>query len=238
MTGIFTDNQPDFSWLMPDEQKSFTQYFLPYQELGVIKNASKDILLAADATLSKLHVKIYTTSVHQQITLNIFYYNDLIFEENISVSPENIFARELFVNEQLDDKQILITITAVSGIELLRYDPSKNMKNCLPETAKSALPANDITTNEELFLTGQHLEQYRHATYNPVDYYQEALRRDPADIRNNNALGKWYLRKGQFIKSEAYLKKAIETSTQRNPNPYDSEPYYNLGTCLLYGKNR
>ena len=46
-----------------------------------------------------------------------------------------------------------------------------------------------------------HLEQYRHATYNPVEYYEEALRRDPIDVRNNNALGLWYIRKGRFHKS-------------------------------------
>jgi len=38
MTGMFTDNQPDFTWLMPHEEKHFTQYFMPYRELGVVKN--------------------------------------------------------------------------------------------------------------------------------------------------------------------------------------------------------
>src|SRR5690606_2776303 len=99
---------------------------------------------------------------------------------------------------------------------------------------EAALPVHEIADIEQLFLTGLHLEQYRHATYNPVDYYHEALRRDPKDARNNNALGKWYLRKGQFSKSEPYLREAIETYTQRNPNPYDGEPYYNLGLSLKF----
>ncbi len=77
-----------------------------------------------------------------------------------------------------------------------------------------------------------HLEQYRHATYSPVDYYEEALRRDPKDVRCNNALGAWYLRRGRFAKAEKYLRKAVETLTQRNPNPYDGEALYNLGLCL------
>lgn len=45
MAGVYTDNQPDFTWLQPYEEKSFVQYFLPYRELGVVKNASKDLLL-------------------------------------------------------------------------------------------------------------------------------------------------------------------------------------------------
>ena len=50
MTGLFTDNQPDFSWLMPYEEKSFTQYFLPYRALGVVKNATQDVLLNGGIT--------------------------------------------------------------------------------------------------------------------------------------------------------------------------------------------
>ncbi len=45
-------------------------------------------------------------------------------------------------------------------------------------------------SNEELFLTGLHIEQYRHATYRPDPYYLEGgLKRDPGDIRINNAYG-------------------------------------------------
>ena len=79
-----------------------------------------------------------------------------------------------------------------------------------------------------------HLEQYRHATYNPVEYYEEALRRDPIDVRNNNALGLWYIRKGRFHKAEQYLLTAVKTLQKRNPNPYDGEPIYNLGLALKY----
>ena len=59
----------------------------------------------------------------------------------------------------------------------------------IPDAAAAALLPEEIKTTEQLYLTGLHLEQDRHATYNPVDYYEEALRRDPIDVRSNNALG-------------------------------------------------
>lgn len=31
MTGVYTENQPDFSWLQPFEEKTFVQYFMPYK---------------------------------------------------------------------------------------------------------------------------------------------------------------------------------------------------------------
>ncbi|UFH57360.1 tetratricopeptide repeat protein [Spirosoma sp. KNUC1025] len=45
-------------------------------------------------------------------------------------------------------------------------------------------------------------------------------------------MGLWYYKRGQFIKAESYFRQAIQTLTQRNPNPYDGEAYYNLGLCL------
>ncbi|MDB5087435.1 MAG: hypothetical protein JWR09_1429 [Mucilaginibacter sp.] len=234
MTGVFTDNQPDFSWLMPYEEKSFTQYFMPYQELGMVKNASKDILLAADKAGNNLTIKVYATSAHENITLNLSVKGKELFKETITVSPELIFNRELPLENDFDENELLIKVSSADGKELLKYEPAGNRKNEMPAAAKPALSPQEIISTEQLFLTGQHLEQYRHATYNPVDYYEEALLRDPSDARNNNAMGKWLLSKGQFAKSEAYFRKAIETITQRNPNPYDSEAYYNLGLCLTY----
>jgi hypothetical protein len=48
MTGVFTDNQPDFSWLQPYEAKEFCQYFMPYREVGMVKNASRDVMLSLE----------------------------------------------------------------------------------------------------------------------------------------------------------------------------------------------
>ena len=34
--------------------------------------------------------------------------------------------------------------------------------------------------------------------------------------------------------AQAHFEKAIERLTRRNANPYDGEPFYNLGLCLRY----
>jgi tetratricopeptide (TPR) repeat protein len=85
-----------------------------------------------------------------------------------------------------------------------------------------------------LFITGLHLDQYRHATRSPVIYWREALRRDPLDARCNNALGLWHLKRGEFAAAETRFRKAIEGLTRRNANPYDGEAFYNLGLCLRH----
>jgi tetratricopeptide (TPR) repeat protein len=233
MTGVFTDNQPDFTWLMPAEQKSFTQYFLPYRELGMVKNATKDILVALDYTPEKILVKIFVTSVQQQLKILLTHKGTIIFEETVDIKPEFVFSREL-ITGPVDENEVILKVLSQTGKTLLCYEAQANKTGALPEPAKAVPEPAAIDQIEELFLAGQHLEQYRHATYSPVPYYEEALKRDSNDIRSNNALGLWYLRRGRFALSEPYFRRAIKTSLQRNPNPYDSECYYNLGVCLSF----
>ena len=121
-----------------------------------------------------------------------------------------------------------------SGHTLLRYGPDSIAPMPKPEVAKEPpLPA-DVNTSDELFLTGLHLEQYRHPTRHAEDYWREAIRRDPLDSRANAALGRWHLRRGEFLHGEQHLRTAIARLTERNPNPADCEPFYNLGLTLSY----
>ncbi|MDF7814960.1 DUF5107 domain-containing protein [Hymenobacter sp. YC55] len=234
MTGVFTDNQPDFTWLMPYEEKTFTQYFLPYREVGVVKNATKDVLVGVEVQDAEVVVKAFATSELADCQIQLRLAGQVLLQEVRTLSPEQVFERHvpLPVGNTAGDLQL--RICDARGQELLRYESATKQAADLPEAAKPALAPAEVENNEQLFLTGQHLEQYRHATYSPVPYYEEALRRDPKDARSNNALGLWWLRRGQFARSEAYFRRAVATLTQRNPNPYDGEAYYNLGLCLRY----
>ena len=234
MAGVYTDNQPDFSWLQPYEEKSFTQYFLPYRELGVVKNASQDILLNIEKKGSKATIKVFVTSIQKNARIVLEDYHD----ETLDLFPELVFEREVSIGRTPVEKLKLV-VYSENGRELLGIKPEALKERPLPETAKPALSPEEISSCEQLYLTGLHIEQYRHATYKATDYYLEALKRDPSDVRNNNAMGLWLFRRGKFADSEPYFQKAIDTQSQRNPNPYDGEPRYNLGlACQYQGKNK
>lgn len=231
MTGVFTDNQPDFTWLQPYEEKTFTQYFMPYRELGVVKNATVDLLMNIEPQEDSARLKIFATSEQKALHIKILKAGNICFQKTSDISPEKVFEEIVPISELTDTK---IIISAPNGKVLLSWETESNENQEIPEPAKAALDPIDITSIEQLYLTGLHLEQYRHATYNPTDYYQEALRREPQDVRNNNAMGLWLIRKGQFAKAEPYLRRSVETLTERNPNPYDGESLYNLGLSLKY----
>lgn len=233
MAGVYTENQPDFSWLQPYEEKSFVQYFMPYRELGVVKNATKDLLLNIEnLDHDRVRFKIFATSM-QSVEVTLKGENRQIFyKENVQITPEQLLDETVDVKGTPFNK--LILEVASKEKRMLQWHAEPDEIKPIPDAAETALLPEEIKTTEQLYLTGLHLEQYRHATYNPVDYYEEALRRDPIDVRNNNALGLWYIRKGRFDKAEPYLRTAVQTLQKRNPNPYDGEPIYNLGLSLKY----
>ena len=235
MTGMYTDNQPDFTWIMPYETKTFTQYFLPYRELGIVKNATKDLLLGLEVQEGQMFIKLLATTRQSGLQLQLSYNGERILDTKIDLNPDHVFKQSLpFVGKYEEDK-VAVYIKNENSHTILNFLPGKiNESKQLPEAAKAALSPEKIESTEQLFLTGQHLEQYRHATYNPVPYYEEALRRDSTDIRNNTALGVWYLRRGRFSQSLPFFEAAIRTITQRNPNPYNGEPYYHYGLALRY----
>lgn len=237
MTGVYTDNQPDFSWLQPNEERSWVQYFMPYSEAGYVKNANKDAMVNVDVKNGKTTVILYTTADFKNLHISLKDTSNKIYvDEIIDVSPADPYKKVVATGDILPED--LIFILYRNGILLLEYKADKPEIKPIPDPAKAAKDPKDIASIEQLYLTGLHLEQYRHATYNPIDYYTEALRREPGDVRCNNAMGLWLMRKGQFKKAEPYFRKAIEPLTGRNPNPYDGEPYYNLGWSLkMQGRN-
>jgi hypothetical protein len=45
MAGVYTDNQPDFTYLLPYETKTFSQFWWSYKNLGPVQNANKDLAI-------------------------------------------------------------------------------------------------------------------------------------------------------------------------------------------------
>lgn len=221
MTGCFTDNQPDFSWLAPLEEKRFTQYFMPYQKLGTVHNATKDLAM----NYEKGAVHLYATGNVGNITVSVFDKEHCVFEKNISLHTTDFYSFDVDHAEKIVIKR--------NSLPYLEYEVN-GKKQEVPEAASAPPEPEDCKTNEDLYLYGLHIEQYRHATYAAEEYYLEGLKRDRTDIRLNNAYGKLILKRGLFRESEKYFRTAVEKSVRSNPNPYDSEPYYNLGLSLLY----
>lgn len=237
MTGVFTDNQPDFSWIMPREERLFTQYFMPYKEIGYVKNASKEVALNLEIKEGKAHVGVYVTAPRQELQIRLESGGEIFIEEKVDLRPEAAFRKSVTVPAGISREEFTLRVMSRDGRELLSYTPVVADREAIPEPAKPIPAPQEVHTIEGLYLAGLHLEQYRHATFSPVDYWEEALRRDLTNIRCNRALGRWHLRRGHFAKAEAYLRRAIAKQLRYNPNPYDGETFYLLGLTGCFQGN-
>lgn len=236
MAGVYTENQPDFTWLMPYEEKRFTQYFMPYRELGIVKNASRDLVMNITEAAGGARLMVQATcKARVEVIVRADEGGRVVFDKALDMAPEALFDETIATGgTPIDALTVELYILHGNGRRQLSLDwhAEPDEIRPIPSAAEAALLPGEIQTTEQLYLTGLHLEQYRHATFSPVDYYEEALRRDLMDYRCNNALGLWYLRRGRFAMAEPYLRRAVGVLMRRNPNPYDGEPLYNLALCL------
>ena len=252
MTGVYCDNQPDFTWLKPYEEKDFVQVFMPYKSVGRVSNATRDAVLGisfigtdgrvlepdpfafgpeANETLrkkaAKSRVKIYATGEFPGAEIVVRSGGREISRLNADLYPR---AALVFDTEPLKDYRI--TVQDADGRILCEYSEFVRENTPVPEPAEALKHPEELRSAEELFLAGQHLEQYRHATFLPSDYYLEGLRREPTDIRLNNAYGLYLIRNARIRESIPFFRAAIRKQTWRNPNPYAGEAYFNLGLAL------
>ena len=231
MTGCYTDNQPDFTWIAPYETKTFTQYWYPVKKIGEPKCATREGACNLEKLADgKYRVGFYSTSNRKNCCITLLAGDKILFQTVADVSPENAFVQDVTCDEA--DAPMLV-ITDAENAEILSYkEPARGSKTPI-EPRKPALPPKEIPSVEELYLNGIHLRQYKHFAYCPEDYFLEGLARDPGDIRCNKAMGDHYLAAGAWEKAIAHYDTAIKRLTLRNPNPYDTEPFYKRALCYF-----
>ena len=229
MTGMFTDNQPDFTFLKPYEEKTFVQYFMPYKAVGAVKNASTESAMNIEADGKNISITVYTPEGLDNSVIKLYSGGREIYSKEITIAPTGVFS-DSFALGTTDFGNVTAELIN-NGKLILDYAPVVNTEP-VPSPAEEIPAPEALPTTERLFLAAVHLEQYRHATYSPEPYYLEGLKRDSSDIRLNNGYGKYLYNKGRFEESIPYFNAAVRASTRHNPNPYDCEPYYNLGLAL------
>jgi tetratricopeptide (TPR) repeat protein len=233
MAGVFTDNQPDFSFLAPGETRIFSQFWYPIQKIGPAQAANRDVAVSLSVRAGEARLGVAATSRFEKATIQLFSRDRPIAQWTADLEPATPFLMQTPAAAELS-----VVVQDKTGHELIRYAAIKPEEDSAPPAASEPLPPAHIAGSDELFLGGLHLEQYRHATRMPEEYWGEALRRDPKDCRCNNAMGLWHLRRGEFAESAPFFRRAIERLTARNPNPRDGEAYYSLGLSLRFiGRN-
>jgi tetratricopeptide (TPR) repeat protein len=231
MVGAYSDNQPDYSWLQPQESRIWTQYFYPFRDIGGVKNANLDAAVNLEVKEGKAKVGFYSTQERSSATVTLKLKDQDLFTGEIAIGPGHSFFKEISLPSGADEHDLQATLQW-HGRELIAYSPLRSENAKVPTPVATPLPPAEIKTNEELYLTGLRMEQFHSPTGDPNAYWQEALRRDPGDIRVNVVLGIDAIKAGRYADAEALLRKALERATANYTSPKDGEPFYYLGLAL------
>ena len=223
MAGVYTDNQPDFTYLMPYETKTFSQYWWPYQKIGVPQNANRE----AAVRFAEGEIGVAVSHPMKDAKIRVMRGGKVVKEIKVDLSPEKPY-RGMWKCESMELSKggSCAVLIDADGNEVIRCEAAAKKKQRKLEEIKNKRPVateppapKDIASADELFLTAEHLDQYRHPTRAPGVYLDELLRRDPGDCRAHLLYGKRLLLRGLFAEARDHFAAAVARLTFRHPNP-------------------
>jgi tetratricopeptide (TPR) repeat protein len=252
MAGGYSDNEPDYSWLQPHRSKEVSHYFYPLREIGSLKNATLEAAVGLEvADGGRARIAFNTTSRRDGAQAVLKAGEKVVLEERIDISPAKPYSRDVTLPPGTREADLAVALLASDGSELVSYrakktspgafpgheyegDVATGRKSPKPEPVIPPPAPRDIDSIERLYLAGMRLEQFYNPAVNPMVYYEEALRRDPDDLRVNTVVGILMLRKGLFEDAERHLRKAVKRATWNYTHPRDAEPLYYHGLALRW----
>jgi tetratricopeptide (TPR) repeat protein len=237
MGGAYTDNQPDFSYLQPYETKTFSQFWWPIQGIGTVQNANENAAIRfVESEKGKCEVGLVAPRRVQDAHLLIRGSNGLRIEKAVALGPGRCWKVKIDIpaGAVVED----LTLFDSAGYELLVYEPeSRPNRILLPDPAKEPPEPVKIESSDELFLVGEHLEQYRHPTRDPEPYWNESIRRDSGDYRARIALARRCIARFEYQQAIEHLTTAVQRLTAYHPNAVTGEAHYYLGLALRLSHN-
>jgi tetratricopeptide (TPR) repeat protein len=231
MMGMYSDNQPDYSWNNPFGTKEGTMYYAPLRDMPSVKNANKNGAVDMELLPGKIsiHANVYAEFRNARIIVTDG--ESQISDETVSLDPASTYHKEIKLLKNAASPGIRILDSA--GEELVGYHPELQKNEPIPSTYNEPENPSEIKSPDDLYLTGLRLEQFHNAVYDPTAYYFEGLKRDSMQIDANTQLGIWYLKQMNYPESEKYLRRVVAKITGNYTKPKMTEPLYYLGLCLF-----
>jgi tetratricopeptide (TPR) repeat protein len=227
MAGAFTENQPDFSHITPGETKSFVQYWYPLAGTGPAVAATLDAALGVEVREDETVLRLDATADLGEVRLLVRGGGEVLLDSTFCLSPTR---RAELVLPTTGPLEAVLTSGALT---ILEWSSTESIEAVEVQPATEPPEPAAIDSVEQLYLTGRHLEQYRHATRSPEPYWNEALSRDPGHWASHVRLAAQRYRQARYAAAEQHLRAAVTRLTMLNPNPEVGDAHYLLGLVLV-----
>jgi hypothetical protein len=131
MSGAYSDNQPDYSWLAPYETRSWTQYWYPFHDIDGVKHANLDAAVNLEVKDGKIHLGFYATSAHSAAQVTLRLKELVLLNEQVQISPEKTWTREISFPAGADEHDLRASLS-VDDRELIAYSPIRPTNEAMP----------------------------------------------------------------------------------------------------------
>ena len=236
MAGSYSDNQPNFSWLAPYETKEFSQYWYPISEVGAPTFANLNCSFSINRENGKANLLVQTCKTYENAKITISYNGETYFETTATLTPDKCFKFNGLVIPEL----VCVSITQNNGKVIAEYEEKVFDTHNMPEPITDMPIANDMTSAQDLYLAGVHVDQYRDPATKPDAYWLKALERDPKHIPSLIAMANYEFTNANLIVAKNYAERAISELTTYNTRTQSGEAYYvyaKILECLEDYKN-
>ena len=233
MAGVFSDNQPDYSWSQPYESKMATQYWYPVRDMGGMEYANENGAVHLDVSaFPKVSIRLNTTSAHSGAFARLSSGEEELWSGKVDLSPAEPWSTELEVPEGIDSKSLEFAAFAEDSSLLMEYSPVQPAPLEMPQKVSPPQSPEEIASVEELYLAGLRIDQFYNAQVDPMAYYKAALEKDPGNYAVNVQLGILACKGFRWEEAKSFLSTAVERITSNHTRPKDGEAWYYLGIAL------
>lgn len=225
--GAWSDNQPDYHWMEPNEVKTVHDYWYPVRDSRGFRNATKDFAVNTDLINEMAFGAVYSTgrARHCKVVLRNTKANSVLSETVTNIAPDRPYTVEVKVEKYVTVYDLHLAVYDSEGNLCIELQQQRPKKATLPAGHRG--PGDPKKMNQdELYHSGEWLDKFRR-TDQGLRYYREALSKDPQDTRTNIEMGFLLLKQGKWSEALSALNRALERDTD------NSRIYYGKGLAYL-----
>ncbi|MGD8727734.1 MAG: DUF5107 domain-containing protein, partial [Gemmatimonadales bacterium] len=111
MVGAYSDNQPDYSWLLPFDSRVVSMYWYPFRGIGGVKNATLDAAVNLEVSDDgQIMVGFSTTAAFDSASAVVTAGERVLLRENISVDPSHPYVSAVALPDGVEPDELVASL--------------------------------------------------------------------------------------------------------------------------------
>ncbi|OZG64071.1 DUF5107 domain-containing protein [Bifidobacterium eulemuris] len=228
MAGCYNDDQPDFDYLAPFEIRRFNQFWYPFQGVKAPVFANIHAAVGLDKDAGK--ARVMGTKTLEGARFQVLDGRNVLVDETVCLKP----SQAVEFDAALPQDDLTVRLTASDGTVLVDYTEDKVQVLDIPADNPGIPTPHDasLKTAQDVWLAGEHIDQYRDPAWKGREYYRVALERDPDHLPTLTSLAEDRINVAHYDEALALLNHALEVQGAYNQSPYDGTVNYLKGLAL------